>query len=254
MNQTEGVATTVNELVDALSTQRSAAWAGIQFLDTVRSLIKLNEAKSVIEIGGGRAPSFTQGEVETLGLRYTSNDISARELSKAPSWVEKAQFDVQTPDPAEIDAFVDKFDLAFSNMVMEHVPNYERAYRNIFRILRPGGVSLAYHPVLFASPFVVNKLLPETISRALLTTFFPNRTDDGIPKFPAIYSGCKISDDVRKRLLAIGYRNVWQIPFYGHTYYEKFPVVAPMQRFVARKAADHNFAALAAFTYTIVQK
>src|SRR5690606_5853440 len=118
--------------------------------DTVLDLARILNARSLLEVGGGRSPLLTERELARHDIRYTANDISERELERAPNWVGKACFDIQTPDHAQIEQYAGQFDLIFSRMVMEHVPSYQRAYRNIFTLLQPGGVAIAFHPVLFA--------------------------------------------------------------------------------------------------------
>jgi len=244
------VETKIREL-EAIGDSR---WAWANYLDTVRELIALSGAQSVIEIGGGRAPSFTEEEVAALNIDYTSNDISERELARAPKWVGKAHFDVQTADERAIAPYEGRFDLAFSKMVMEHVASYERAYTNLYRILKPGGVSIAFHPVLFAFPFVVNKFMPEAASARILETLFPNRNDEQIPKFPASYSGCVISQRVRNRLKEIGFKDVWQVPFYGHGYYNRFPGGRTLQQAAAKLTRRAKATSFAAYAFTIARK
>lgn len=240
--------------VGELMRHRYASWAWDNYLDIVRDLISSLGTSSVIEVGGGRFPSFTHEEVIALGATYASNDISARELSLAPDWVEKAHFDIQTSDSSVIEPYRGRYDFSFSKMVMEHVPNYQRAYRNIHTIMRDGGISIAFHPVLYSFPFVLNRLIPESVSTKLLQAMFPNRTDDGIPKFLAVYSGCQISKTVRRNLREIGFRNVWQVPFYGHDYYSRIPGVNKVHAKVSKALAANNITVLATYTYTIVQK
>lgn len=244
----------VGQILPALSVHKDRRWAWENFLDTVEKMILATGARDVIEIGGGRFPSFSREKAEALKINYVSNDISERELSRAPAWIGKARFDIQDTDPNVLGRFENSFDVAFSKMVMEHVPSYLRAYRNIFRILRKGGVAIAFHPTLFASPFVVNKLMPERASRWLLQKFFPTRNDDEIPKFPAYYSGCRVSERVRQRIGGIGFQDVWQVPFYGHGYYDRLPIVRDVQAWTARRAGERNLTMLATFAFTIVRK
>jgi len=244
----------VEAAVANIAREKHFRWAWQNYTSTVLSLIEQNEARSVIEIGGGRFPLLSEEDVERLGISYTSNDISARELARAPGWANKAQFDVQSPDRDGITPFADSFDFAFSKMVMEHVASYERAYANLFTILRPGGIAIAFHPTLYAMPFVVNKLIPETASSKMLRMAFPNRHDDGIPKFAAFYDGCVISDSVRQTIKRIGFRDIWQIPFYGHGYYNKIPLVRNAHRALTRYAMRHDVTQMATFSYTIVRR
>jgi SAM-dependent methyltransferase len=244
----------IESVVSELREYRNHSWAWTNFLPTVERLIQISDARKVIEIGGGRSPSFSRDQLTALGVDYVSNDISERELSKAPAWVGKAHFDIQTPDSEAVAPFADSFDMAFSKMVMEHVRSYERAYRNIYRILRKGGISIAFHPTLFASPFLINKIMPEWLSGSLLRKFFPRRIDEDIPKFPAYYSGCAVSDRIRDKIGQIGFGDVWQIPFFGHGYYAAIPIARNLQAFATRKFRDASVERVASYAFTIVRK
>jgi SAM-dependent methyltransferase len=250
----EGIGLVIEQTIARIREQKSHRWAWKNYPATVRDLVSASRSQSVIEIGGGRFPFFSAEDVATLGLSYTTNDISARELAKAPAWTGKALFDVQTADRDAVAPFAESFDFAFSKMVMEHVASYKRAYANIHTILKPGGVSVAFHPTLYALPFVMNKLLPETLAEPILQAFFPTRNDDGIPKFPARYNGCVISNGVQSYLRGIGFRDVWQIPFYGHDYYIGVPLLRSAQASLSRFAARGNLTGLASYAYTIVRK
>jgi len=113
---------------------------------------------------------------------------------------------------------------------------------------------ISFHPTLFALPFVVNKLMPEALSRRLLRSLFPNRTDTGFPKFHAYYSGCYCTNAVRDAIRKLGFREVEQVPFYTHSYYQKIPLARNLHRQTAKLAAAHNLALLAAFCYTAAVK
>ncbi len=244
----------LSERIAELQCIREGTWASLNYLEVVREIIADINAAKVIEIGGGRAPSFTRDEIEEMGICYTSNDISQRELSLAPDWVSRAQFDVQSRNPSDIVPFLERYDLAFSKMVMEHVGDYQQAYLNLYSILRPGGIAIAFHPVLFSLPFVINRLIPEAVSERLLQAFFPNRTDNGTPKFPALYSGCRISNSVRDRIRAIGFSGVWQVPFYWHNYYAKIPIIRSMHEVFTEIVKNMGLTFFASFAFTIVRK
>jgi len=244
----------VHQLVLELFTRKDVRWARKNFLATVRRLIEETGAKSVLEIGGGRTPAFGKDDIERLGISYTSNDISARELSLAPDWASKAHFDIATKDQRVIGDFAGKYDVVFSHMVMEHVGDYRQAYRNIHKILAPGGIAISYHPVLFALPFVANLLLPTRVSDSILRAIRPHRTDWGRPKFPAHYSGCFISGKVQRNIQDMGFRNVWQVPFYGHNYYNKVPGLRQAHGAVSKLIGKLGISPLAAFSYTIAKK
>lgn len=243
----------VEQIVAKIRAHRERRWAWSNFLPTVEELILASDAKRVLEIGGGRRPAFERAKVEAMGIAYTSNDISAHELSLAPDWVDKAHFDIQGAAD-EVAPFAGKFDFAFSKMVMEHVESYSRAYANIHSILAPGGVAIAFHPVLYSLPFAINKVIPERTALAILRKIKPDRTKDVNPKFPAWYDGCVISERLRDSIREIGFRDVWQLPFYGHGYYEGVPVLRNVHQAVTNKLARYNVTTLASFAFTIVRK
>jgi SAM-dependent methyltransferase len=244
----------VNDTLRAMNCSWESEWAWQNFLPVVKTLIRDGQFRSVMEIGGGRSPSFTRAEMEELGIKYTSNDISARELSLAPDWVGKAHFDIQTVDRATLAGHEGQYDFIFSKMVMEHVPSYQRAYRNISLLLRPGGMVISFHPTLLAFPFVVNKLMPERLSNRVLRFMFPHRTDTGTPKFPAYYSGCYASRSVRNAILQEGFSDVGQTPFYSHFYYKKVPLVRGIHYSLSRLLSRMKIHQLSAFCYTAAQK
>lgn len=229
-------------------------WAWRNYRPTVENIIDYLGAGSAIEIGGGRSPLFTESDINRLGIHYTANDISARELSLAPDWASKACFDVQSPDPSTIAPFAGQYDFVFSKMVMEHVGSYERSYRNIHTLLRPGGIGLAFHPTLYTLPFLINYIIPEDLSQRLLGMIFHDRSDNGEPKFPATYSGCRVSKTITGKLREIGFSDVVQVPFYGHDYYRKFPGLSTVNRQVAAFARARKMTVLASYAYTIVRK
>ena len=237
-----------------LALQNDFRWAWKNYRATVDDLVEDLGLRRVIEIGGGRSPLFSESDVRRLGIDYTANDISARELALSPDWAKKACFDVQTADAETIAPFAEHYDLVISKMVMEHVGSFERAYRTIHSILKPGGIGLAFHPTLYALPFVVNLLIPERLSDTLLKAVFKDRSDNGEPKFPARYSGCRVSGSVTRKLREIGFARVEQIPFYGHDYYRKFPGVGAINHRVAEFARQRDMTFMATYAYTLVQK
>lgn len=228
------------------------AWRNYDLL--VRELIASRGAKNVIEIGGGRSPSLPLEYVQKLGIDYVSNDISARELSLGPPWVGRAHFDISSPMDTSIRAFDGKFNLAFSKMVMEHVNSYEHTYRNLYNILAPGGISVAFHPVLYSFPFILNRIMPADLSASFLKAILPNRSEEGTPKFPARYSGCVVSSDIRNKLLQIGFTKVAQIGFFGHNYYDKIPIAKQLGDLSTSIATKIRQPAFCTFSITMVGK
>ena len=243
-----------SDLVREYDAKRNSSHAWKDFSGVVKRLMSQDSISDVMELGAGRAPSFDRSVLQEMGVTYCSNDISQRELDLGPSWTKKAQFDLCSQEPEAVKQFSQSSDLVFSKMLMEHVPDYRAAYRNISTKLRTGGISIAFHHVLFSVPFVANRLLPEHLSAAVLKAVFPNRNDDEIPKFPAVYSGCRISSSVRAAIMAQGFRSVRQIPFWGHSYYRKFPILRNIYAGSSRAIERAGLTTFATFAFTVAVK
>jgi SAM-dependent methyltransferase len=244
-------------LADALASfgiENDERWAWDNYKRVVHDLCVTLKLRRILEIGGGRDPLFTCEEIKDLGVDMTVNDISPEELAILPAEYRTACFDV-AGDISCIGHLRNSFDLAFSQMVFEHVADGRRAWSNLYQLLAPGGVALAFFPTLYAMPFVLNKLLPDKLAASIVRTFFPNRATEEDPVFPARYSWT-FADDRRMRpmLSAIGYREVAILPFYGHGYYGGFPVICDLHKWYTRLARKHDWRLQASFAYVAVRK
>jgi SAM-dependent methyltransferase len=244
----------LDQFVDQLKQKRSSDWAWDNYKDTIWELVSLTKAQTMLEIGGGRWPRFSVDEIRQAGISYIVNDISESELALAPPEFDKLCFDIAKPLDEKRQSMPGGVDVMFSQMVFEHVSDASRAYQNIYSLLAPGGVCLNFHPVLYSVPFVVNWLMPEAMSSRLLRLFFPNRRPDEVPKHPAHYDLCVISDSIRSQLKAIGFRRVWQVPFWHHGYFTKIPGVYQLDHAAASMAERNDWAKFASFSYTLVVK
>jgi SAM-dependent methyltransferase len=237
----------------SLGVEADGEWALANYKRTVAEFCRLFAARRLIEIGGGRDPLFDAQEIGELGVEMTINDISVEELSVLPASYRTACFDV-AGDAASLAGFRNSFDFAFSRMVFEHVADGQRAWTNLYELLAPGGVGLAYIPTLYSFPFVVNWLLPDKLAARIVKTLYKNRTDDADPVFPARYSWCFTDARLQRMLSAIGYREVFVQPFYGHGYYKPFPIVRDLHKQFTDVARRYNWCLLASFAYIAVRK
>jgi hypothetical protein len=97
-----------------VTNEREWAWANYE--NVVRGLARILHAHKLLEVGGGRDPLFTAGELKALDIEMTVNDISQTELDVLPDSYRKACFDV-AGDISAVAHLRDSFDLAFSRMV-----------------------------------------------------------------------------------------------------------------------------------------
>ncbi len=209
-------------------------------------------AVRLLEIGGGRGPLLTPAEAAAAGIELTVNDIDARELSLAPAEFNKAQFDVAGDIAPH---FEECFDLIISRMVFEHVRNAPRAWANMRNLLAPGGVAMAFHPTLYAPPFIVNWLLPETLTARILRFFFPLRHDGGYPKFPARYEMCFTEPSkVEPILTECGFSQILIAPFWRHGYFRHIPLLREADAALQHLAEKNDWRALTTYAYTLARR
>ena len=211
-------------------------------------------AVRLLEIGGGRDPLFTPAEARAAGLHCTVNDIDAGELALAPKAFDRALFDI-AGDLSQAQARTGSYDLIVSQMVFEHIRDVRMAWSNIYDLLTPGGVALAFFPTLYAPPYMLNRLMPEALSSALLKLFFPRRNDKMQPKFPAFYDHCFGSQKKAAPMFeAIGFREHLIVPFWSHGYFRHLPVLRELDAAVQALARRRDWRALTTYAYAVVRK
>lgn len=210
--------------------------------------------KRMLEIGGGREPGFLDLG-RAAGLEVVVNDVDPRELAMLPAGTETACFDIAgnlkgRPDLREA------YDLMAARMVFEHIDGVPAAWANMHRMLRPGGVGLAFFPTLYGWPFVLNRMLPARTAKRIVERFFPARRADGqAPFFPAHYDHCFGSERKLRRMLdPIGFSEIVVMPFWGHHYLDRVPVAREVDALLNRAAAAVDGRFFTTYTVVIVRK
>lgn len=234
-----------------MAIDKEKAWdtAMLGYGDRLKQIVSEFHDADILELGAGRRPSFTLAEMPSSVGSYTVNDISESELALLPEGYDKACFDVS----GDSSNFSDSYDVVFSRFLAEHVPDGPAMHRNVFNVLKEGGVAFHLLPTLYAVPFVINKYMPEALSSWVLKTFAPRRSIN--PKFPAPYSACYSNPAKITRMLnEIGYRHVEFSNFYGHFYYEKIPVLKQVHEHISGLAASRDWHVFGTYAYIIAQK
>lgn len=239
----------------ALGYDGLAMWAWTHYRATVLAFAGEHTRRHgtparLLEIGGGRDPLFAPAEAQAHALDVTVNDIDPGELARAPADHGRALFDVAGELPA---AQLGAYDLVISKMVLEHVADVARAWRNVRALLAPGGVALAFIPTLHAPPFVINRLIPEAVSARVLRAVFPDRHHER-PKFPAHYDWC-FGDQRRLEpmLRAAGFADVLVVPFWTHGYFHRLPGLREADHRVQLLARARDWRTLTSYAYVVVR-
>jgi SAM-dependent methyltransferase len=216
----------------------------------VENLVCQYVARKICDVGGGANPVLPLHFINQNQLDCTVLDISSAELEKAPKGYKKLVQDIE----AESSVPMNQFDLVVTKMMAEHLRNGKLFHKNIFSMLKPGGVAVHYFPTLYALPFLVNKLIPEWLSSFLLDVFLP-RERYQLGKFPAYYSWCYGPTPSMLRMLTdIGYEILQYRGFFGNIYYSRIPILRNLHRIYTQCLAKHPTPYLTSFAQVILRK
>jgi SAM-dependent methyltransferase len=140
----------------------------------------------VLDIGAGREPTIRTDD-RPAGCRYVGLDISETELRFAS---DDAYDEIVVGDVARRNSSLsERFDLAVSWDVLEHVKPLDFAVANVHSYLRPGGVFVAQFAGKFSVFALLNQLVPRRVGLRLLHQLLGR---DEVP-FPAYYHSCYAS-------------------------------------------------------------
>ncbi|MDZ7887214.1 MAG: methyltransferase domain-containing protein [Mycobacterium sp.] len=225
-------------------------WQGYD--DAVLDLARREGVTAVAELGGGANPVVGDDEKWGFADRRVVVDISPLELSKAAVDVQTRVVDLCQPIADDVGAY----DLVFSKMLCEHLPDPVVFHENCHRLLRPGGLSVHFYPTLGTFPFLVNKMIPESTARRILDKVQPGRLDQpNLEKFPAYYRGT--TGPTRRamdKFEGFGFKvEQWKSSF-GHAYYSVIPPLQALENAKSRFLRRHPVPALASFSVVVLRK
>lgn len=106
--------------------------------------------KSVLEIGVGAGADFQnwcEHAAHATGVDLTEQAISLTRERLDLNSVSESKYALRTADAENLPFADDTFDLVYSWGVLHHTPDTERAFREVFRVLKPGGrvKAMVYH-------------------------------------------------------------------------------------------------------------
>ena len=185
-----------------------------------------------------------------MNLDYTTSDVDEKELIKADNIYRKLVLDLSLNNIV----LNEKYDLVFSRMVGEHISDGEVFHKNIYKLLNPGGLSVHCFSTLYAFPFLLNRLMPESLSDILLRQFAP-RDEEKHGKFKAYYSWSRgPSKKMIERFRKIGFEIIEYNGYFGHNYYGKISPLHKLEQLKANWLVKHPISFLTSYACIVLKK
>jgi SAM-dependent methyltransferase len=95
------------------------------------------------------------------------------------------------------------FDLVTANMVVEHLADPAEQFREIARVLRPGGAFLFHTPNAQSYPVRVSRLLPDGVKKRLARVLEDRHAEDVFPTHYRANTEVQVRDIARRTGLAV---------------------------------------------------
>lgn len=211
-----------------------------------------SDATRFCDVGGGARPVIPLARIEEFELEYVVLDESHDELSKAPQGYH--QFEASILDSDAVAKLVREqgaFDVVVSRWTAEHVSDGRKFHEQIYNMLRPGGVAIHFFPTLYSWPFLLNRVLPQPVSSALLAKAQPDRES----KFRPYYSWCRgPSRRQIQRLQSVGFSVERYIGFFGHGYFVRVKPLHLANRRLTDKLVDHPLPSMTSFALVVLSR
>jgi SAM-dependent methyltransferase len=185
-----------------------------QYRESVTSLLQsLHDGGLVVDVGGGKVCHYAGHRAPGSRARIVAVDISAEELASNNDVDESRVADVTEGLP-----FADEeVDLITARSVLEHLRDTDAFVRHAARTLKPGGHLVIMFPGRNAPSALLNRLLPESVSRRLVHSLVPDSR--GRLGFPAHYDRATLREmqrtlarhDLEPVDIQLSY---WQSPYF----------------------------------------
>jgi len=156
----------------------------------VAELLNGRPGQIVLDVGGGKECPFLPYIDSPHTHIIIAVDISEEELRRNPRLDHKVVADAAAHGFPFRDGSVD---VVVSRSVVEHIHDNAAFFANCARVLRPGRIMLHAFPGRFAPFALMNRVLPNRLSRRLVAHLHPEWVEEDNYGFLAFYDRCYFS-------------------------------------------------------------
>jgi SAM-dependent methyltransferase len=215
-------------------------------------------SKRICDVGAGANPAVALADIRDLGIDYLVLDASSEELAKAPQAYETLLIDID--DRSAVERLVAErgpFDLVVSRWTAEHVPRGRPFHQQVYRLLRPGGTAVHLFPTLYSPVFLVNRVVPHSIRRLVVTHVDQSGRHQGgaHESFRPYYSWCR--GPTRRqldRLASVGFAVRRYVGFFGHPYYRRAKAICRLHEGLSRWLIRHPVPSLTSYALIVLER
>lgn len=169
----------------------------------------------VVDIGAGKAWHFPKHYKAWYNIHLTGVDIDGEEMVGNDLLDEKIVADVVRGIPVEPNSA----DLIMVRSGVEHFSDNQRFLDNAFAALRPGGFLFAFFPNRYAPFAIINRLLPQRLSKRVLQQTALESADE--LGFKVYYDRTNYTA-FRKIYDRTGFKAVYHMPSFYSCFYFRF--------------------------------
>jgi SAM-dependent methyltransferase len=185
----------------------------------VAGLLNRRPGQVVLDVGGGKECPFLPFLQAPATHLIIALDLSEEELRRNPRLGEKVVADATARGFPLRDGATD---LVVSRAVLEHIRDSTAFFENCARVLRPGGVMVHAFSGRFAPFALMNRAVPNWLTRRLIGYLHPEWREEANYGFLAFYHRCYFSA-IKELLDRFGFENIrFDLLYYQSTYFDFF--------------------------------
>jgi SAM-dependent methyltransferase len=142
------------------------------------------------------------------------------------------------------------FDLVTANMVVEHLPEPEGPFGEVWRIMKPGGVFVFLTPNALGYSTLLARLVPERLKRSLIRLIQGRRSHDVFPTHYRVNTR-KAIEDIRR---GTGFESELIQPIESAAEFIRFPPIALIELLWIRMLRNGRFRDLRTNIIAVLRK